>query len=229
MKFPFFKFRENQNKKINKRVLATILAVIIIMAVVFLIMWQTGMLTTLKLAYQMQKTQADDAKVLAQLGKIMDLPKDAKPMMYLVNDAEALKKDQPGFFSKAKNGDRVIVYSDMAILYDAKANKIMHIGPVDFGQQSLGTVPFALYNGSGSEEKLTAFEQKLTTTFKNAVVKVKDQAGKIYDKTLVIDLNGNNQEIQKIAEALGGQVAQLPQGEIAPQGIAVLIIVGKDQ
>ena len=228
MRIPFFKAKDAQNKKLNKKVLVTILAVIIIVAVVFVILWQTGMLATLKLAYQMQKNQADDAKVLAQLSKIMDLPAGVKPMMFLVNDANALKKDQPGFFAKAKNGDRVIVYSDLAILYDAKANKIMHIGPVDFGQQSLGTVAFALYNGSGSEEKLTAFEQKLTTTFKNAAVKVKDKASRIYTKTLIIDIKGNNPEIQKIADALGGQVSELPAGEVAPQNVAVLIIVGKE-
>jgi hypothetical protein len=228
MNLKFWRFRDNQNKKINRKVFASILAVIIIVVVIFLILWQTGLLATLKIAYQMQKTQADDAQVLAQLGKIIDLPQDAKPMMAVVNDAEALKKDQPGFFAKAKNGDRVIVYSDMAILFDAKANKIMHIGPVDFGQQALGTVAFALYNGSGSEEKLAAFEQKLTTTFKNAAVKVKDKASKVYDKTLVIDLKGNNPEIQKIAEAVGAKVSELPVGEVAPQGIAVLVIVGKE-
>jgi hypothetical protein len=165
---------------------------------------------------------------LEQLGKIMDLPSEVKPMMAVVNDAEALKKDQPGFFAKAKDGDRVIVYSDLAILYDAKANKIMHIGPVDFGQQALGTVPFALYNGSGSDEVFAAFEQKLTTTFKNATVKSKDKASKIYDKTLVIDLKGDNKEIQTIADALGATVATMPSEEVIPQGSAVLVIVGKE-
>jgi hypothetical protein len=227
MNFKFWQRREQQNKK-SRKFLITVLAVVIIVAVVCVILWQSGMIATLKLAYQLQKTQADDAKVLAQLGEIIDLPADVKPMMAVVNDAEVLKKDQPEFFAKAKNGDRVIVYSDMAILYDAQANKIMHIGPVNFGQQALGTVPFALYNGSDSEDAVTAFEQKLTSTFKNAVVKVKDRASKVYDKTLVIDLKSDNKEIQTIADALGGQVSALPVGEVAPQGVAVLVIIGRE-
>lgn len=228
MNLKFWKPKEQQNKKNTKKILIIVLAVVIVIVIVIVILWQTGMLATLKLAYQMQKTQADDAKVLTQLGKIIDLPADVKPMMAVVNDAEVLKKDNPAFFAKAKNGDRVIVYSDMAILYDAKANKIMHIGPVNFGQESLGTVPFALYNGSDSEDAVTVFEQKLTATFKNAVVKVKDKASKVYDKTLVIDLKGDNPEIKTIADSLGGQVSTLPAGEVPPQGVAVLVIVGRE-
>jgi hypothetical protein len=50
--------------------------------------------------------------------------------MAVVTDAEALKKQQPVFFSNVKNGDHVIIYPDMALIYDYQNNKIMKVGPV---------------------------------------------------------------------------------------------------
>ncbi len=49
-----------------------------------------------------------------------------------------------------------------------------------------------------------------------------------YPKTLVIDLIGNNPEMEKIAQAVGGQVSTFPEGETKPEGAAVLIIIGKE-
>lgn len=198
----------------------------------YILLWQTGYIDTLRIAREIQKQQVlseEDAEVLKQLKTIIDLPEDVMPMIMLVQDAEQLKKEQPGFFAKAQKGDRVIVYPNLAILYDYQNNKIMHVGPVDMGQQALGTVSFALYNGTDNDQALEKFEEKLVGAFKNAVVRTKQKAGQVYEKTLVIDLKGDNPEIGKIAEAVGGQVAELPNAEVPPQGITVLIIVGQDQ
>ena len=50
--------------------------------------------------------------------------------MAVVTDAETLKKQQPEFFANVKNGYRLIIYPDLAILYDYNANKIIKVGPV---------------------------------------------------------------------------------------------------
>ncbi len=81
-----------------------------------------------------QKALSDDLKVLAQLKKIILLPDNITPTMAVVVDAEALRKQQPVFFANAKVGDRVILYPDMAIIYDYQANKIIKIGPVQNAQ-----------------------------------------------------------------------------------------------
>lgn len=49
--------------------------------------------------------------------------------MAIVTDIDKLKEDQPFFANATKNGDRLIIYPDMAIIYDAKANKIVKVGP----------------------------------------------------------------------------------------------------
>jgi hypothetical protein len=48
--------------------------------------------------------------------------------------------------------------------------------------------------------------------------------------TIVVDLTGKNAEGAKlIAEKLGGIVANLPEGENAPVGAEILVIVGNNQ
>ena len=111
--------------------------VILIGAGIYLILDRTGFIQTFKLAMQLQQQQeqqGQDKMALESFGKIMLLPKDVTPTMAVINDVEILKKEQAVFFSDAKNGDRVIIYPNMAIIYDYKANKIIHVGPVQTTQ-----------------------------------------------------------------------------------------------
>ncbi len=74
--------------------------------------------------------QISDAQVLTRLKTIILLPDAVAPSMAVVTDAGVLKKQQPEFFANVKNGDRLIIYPDLAIIYDYQANKIVKVGPV---------------------------------------------------------------------------------------------------
>lgn len=80
--------------------------------------------------------QKEEARVVENLGKLIDLPTEEKPTVATVLDKEKLK-DQP-FFAKAENGDRLIVYTQnkKAILYRENINKI-----VEFAQLVLEAEP----------------------------------------------------------------------------------------
>ena len=69
-------------------------------------------------------------KLLEKVDKLIVLPKDEEPTIYTEIDVDKIKK-QP-FFTLAKNGDRVLIYSKArkAILYDPKANKVVEVGPL---------------------------------------------------------------------------------------------------
>ena len=173
----------------------------------------------------------EDKVVLEQLKKIMVLPEDASPTIAVITNIDQLKKDQPGFFTDAKNGDRLIIYPTQAIVFDAGANKIIKVGPVQMNQAQATAQPanFAVYNGSGDENKAKDVESKLTKAFSNAVVKVSENASKSdYEKTIIVDLVGNNTQIDAIAKAIGAEVSTLPEGEKKPDGVIALIIVGKE-
>ena len=91
------------------------------------------------LYYYNQYTQAvkraSDPKIeakelLVKLGKLIDLPAE-EPTVATVTNADQITS-QP-FFAKAKNGYRVILYTNgrLAILYDDKANKIINVGTIN--------------------------------------------------------------------------------------------------
>ncbi len=80
--------------------------------------------------------QAELKKVVAEVGKLIDLPTGEDPTVATVTDITKLK-DQP-FFQKAKNGDKVLIYAQAkkAILYDPKAKKVIDIVPLNIGTGS---------------------------------------------------------------------------------------------
>jgi len=74
--------------------------------------------------------QAEADKIIAELGKSYDLPKEEKPSVATVKDKEKLK-DQP-FFAKAENNDVTLIYSGakLAILYRPSTKQIINVSSV---------------------------------------------------------------------------------------------------
>lgn len=75
-------------------------------------------------------------RLVAEVGKIIDLPAGEDPTIATVTDVEKLKGQ--AFFQKAKNGDKVLVYNSVqkAYLYDPKAKKIIDVSPISIGSSS---------------------------------------------------------------------------------------------
>ena len=91
--------------------------------------------------YQAELKRVNDPEsevkaLLTQIEKLIDLPKDEEPTVATVKDADQIRQ-QP-FFTKAKDGDRVIIYTNarLAILFDAVAGKIMNVGTLNVGTAS---------------------------------------------------------------------------------------------
>lgn len=80
------------------------------------------------------QVQAEIDKLVADVGKLIALPKDEKPTVATVTDIEKVK-DQP-FFKNAKNGDKVLIYTNekKAILYRPTENLIVEVGAVNINQ-----------------------------------------------------------------------------------------------
>jgi|SRR3989339_148153 len=78
--------------------------------------------------------QEEVTRLVAAIGKLMELPTDEQPNVATVLDKEKLK-DQP-FFAKAENGDKVVIYSKAmkAILYRESSNKIVDVAPIQIAQ-----------------------------------------------------------------------------------------------
>jgi len=215
-------------RKVFKIILIIALAALVLFGI-YAALDNAGYVKVLKLAVQLQNQQVADKQILAQLKKIILLPDDVTPNMALITDAATLRKSQPTFFANAVNGQRLIIYPDQAIIFDAKANKIIKVGPVQIAQTQ--PVNFAIYNSlkdDPTNAKTAEMEAIIKKAFNNATVTVKANSANFdYPQTLVIDLVGKNADIDRIAQAVGGKVSTLPAGEKKPAGADVLVIIGK--
>lgn len=69
-------------------------------------------------------------RLKAEVGKLYALPTDEEPTIAQVQDKEKLKDQQ--FFSKAENGDYILIYTNakLALLYREKSNLLINVGPI---------------------------------------------------------------------------------------------------
>jgi len=194
--------------------------------------------------FQYQQTQQelskikDNPRAIAQqeakglvdkVGKLIALPTGEEPTIATVTDVEKLK-DQP-FFAKAKNGDKVLIFTQAkrAILYRPSIDKIIDVAPVNIGQQGqVQPIRIALYNGTTTVGLTNKNETELEGKISNTEVVLRENAAKDdYEETLVVDLSGNRKETaEQIAKLLNGKVGSLPKDEKKPEGADILVILG---
>jgi len=181
-----------------------------------------------------------NAKVLSEVGKLIQLPQGETPTIATVTDKEKLT-NQP-FFTNAKNGDIILIYTKAkkAILFDPIAKKIIDVAPLSISSPSpslaspsstLAPLKTILLNGTETVGLTKKFETELKQKIPNLTVSDRDNALKRdYEKTLLIDLDNNQSEIaQKLSQDLNILLGPLPEGEIASGSADFLIIVGEDK
>lgn len=175
---------------------------------------------------------SEKQKVLTRLGQLMVLPVGEEPTVATISDKEKLK-DQP-FFAKAKNGDVLVIYTQArkAILFDPVADKIVDVVSISLGQSSITPAPtttplrLAIFNGTKTTGLTKTAEVNLKGKIPDFAVTARGNTKEDYEKTLVVDLTGNQGELtQVVATAVNGEVASLPEGETKPEA-EILIILG---
>ncbi len=89
-----------------------------------------------------QENQARAKEVVAKVKLLMDIDTSVEPTVATIVDVKKLQEKNP-FYNKAKNGDFLIVTPTRAILYDAGANKILDVVPVQIDQPAAPTTKTA--------------------------------------------------------------------------------------
>lgn len=200
-------------------------------------------------AQQLLKNPADlvkkeTQKLVVEVNKIIELPKGEDPTVLVVSDKSKLQNNK--FFENSSDGDKLLVYPNakIAYLYRPSAKKIIAVMPVNIGNGQkdkdgtvagasdvTGKTKLALYNGSDIAGLTYKIEETLKGKISDIEIILRDTAKKNdYKKSLVINLsnksNKTSSQIAAIAQALGAEVADLPEGEIKPDA-DILIIVAK--
>jgi len=81
---------------------------------------------------QEQITHQENEEIIADIAKIIQLPTEEEPVLATVADVQKLK-DQV-FFSQAKDGDKVLFFSQAkkAILYRPSEHKVIEVSSLNF-------------------------------------------------------------------------------------------------
>ncbi len=80
--------------------------------------------------YYLYQLQVDFSEaVLEDISKIMILP-DGEPTVLNIDDVESLKVENPEFYDNSKNGDMIVIYPDVAIIYRPGEKLIVNVAPV---------------------------------------------------------------------------------------------------
>lgn len=196
-----------------------------------------------------QAATSEAQALVAQVGKLIELPANESPTIATVSDKTKLV-DQP-FFQNAQNGDKVLIYTQAkkAILYRPSINKIIEVAPINIGTSNLSPTPSVsattptpsvselpknlkveIYNGTKVAGLAKTGQTKLTQKLSNLTVVGTGDAVNNYQTTVVIDLTGSNaQALSQFTSVVGGRTdTSVPAGEKAPSGADILIILGQD-
>lgn len=170
-----------------------------------------------------QAAKAEEDRVLAEVSKLYDVPKDERPQIAAVRDKEVLKKENPNFFDKAENGDRLLLYqkAQLALLYRPSTNQLIKVGPLQVQNSPVIKV-------LGKPEDRQAIEKALTDA--KLAFSVAGEPKASHSGVTVVDLKGTQGEAAKnLAAVVKGQVGPLPPGEDKPADADLLIIAGTPQ
>lgn len=181
---------------------------------------QVKLLTDPKAQQQVAKDEI--AKIITQVSALIVVPTDEQPLVATVLDAASLAKEQP-FYADAKNGDRLVIYSTKAILYDPTLNKLVNVGPVSI-QGDLIKKIYTLDVRNGSTTSGKAKDLATSLTAKGYTVSSTINAANPNYKGITL-VNMKSKDLSNLETTLGVKsIPALPAGEVPSTADAVVIV-----
>ncbi|MHB8830741.1 MAG: LytR C-terminal domain-containing protein [Patescibacteria group bacterium] len=197
--------------------------------------------------------KSDVVALINRVASLILVKSDEEPTVATVQDADALRKSSPIFYKDAQNGDRLLVWSDKAVLYSTKLDKLLAVMPMpaaqetsNFGQatstaSNIKAVPaestikaenatIEVRNGTTTAGKAKTMSSLLKAQGLN-VLTIGDAKIKTYPKTIIVKASSNAAAmpatLAALQQATNAEIVDLPAGEVASKA-DFLVIVGKD-
>jgi hypothetical protein len=169
---------------------------------------------------QEDKLKQENDKLIADVSKLMDLPKD-EPTIFKVNDPEKTEEGNPGIselFSDLQKDDYLLVYKNdrLGIQYRPSQNKIIKTATL--------TLPVSI-EVFGSEKAVAEMEKKLQELYGNRVVVSKQTLSGVtqsfvYDKTTKLKT-----EVEALAKEISYEVGSTLPESVKPGSATEVVIV----
>jgi hypothetical protein len=99
--------------------------------------------------------KSDISSLIARVGSLIMINANEEPTIATVQDAESLRKSNPTFYKDAEIGDRLLVWSDKAVLYSTRLDKLLAVMPIMNSQagitgQSATSTPSTISSATSS-------------------------------------------------------------------------------
>ncbi|TAL20735.1 LytR family transcriptional regulator [Patescibacteria group bacterium] len=179
-------------------------------------------------------------RLLQKVSRHFAINPTENPTFATVQDPLTLRGQDPVFFKDAAVGDKMIVWSDRAVLYSVKKDLILAavVAPnlqapwaplLNQAQLQAKDIIIEVRNGSGQAGLGQTIADRIKE--KGLTVSAVKDAKKTLSDTLVIAVSDKVKglDMQPFAAFIGGKVGTLPEGEPAPTGVDILVILGASQ
>lgn len=239
MKANFVSASKKSTVRPSLRPVPIFIASLIILALI------AGLIVILRVAGQSQKTK-DLQALIEKVGTHLTIKRDEQPMIATVKNEQLVREKNPAFYRDAVNGDRVLLWSDQAVLFRESEDRVVAVLPIrspsstqEFVnattteptvEQALKESPvLEVRNGSGITGAGKAAVERLKalgfTVLPAADAKVKTD----YEKTVI--MKGNEKPLAVTAiileKIIGSPVVSSTKEELPIKG-DYLIILGTD-
>lgn len=184
-----------------------------------------------------QAASKEVEKLIEEVGKLIDLPKDETPTIATVTDPAKLK-DQI-FFQKAEAGDKVLIYNNAkkAILYRPGAKKVLEVAPINIGEQKSTAasptqqeIKFVILNGTQTTGLAGKYRDLVTQKLVGAkITSVGNYSQNDIEKTFIAQSSNTNSTYQEeIAKTLEIETGVVNSDQIDKEA-DFIIVVGKNK
>lgn len=183
--------------------------------------------------------ETDVQQVVNRVAKHIKIKADEVPTVATVQDADVLRQNNPAFYQYAKNGDRLLIWSDKAVLYSATEDILLAVMPVTVSQAPTGdkTAPDAqakkesasveVRNASGVAGLGKTLATKLKSLGMEVLAPGDAKSKTAYEKSVIFVKPGVSipNTVKALQEQTGATIVEaLPADEAALKGDVVIIL-----
>ncbi len=177
--------------------------------------------------------------VVARVRELVATKADEQPTVATVQDISILRPQNPALYRDAENGDRLLVWSDKAVVYSVSKDRLLVVIPVSATPQAApvqaspsGTEPavtIEVRNGSATLGAARTLSDVLKADGFQALepAEAKDKA---YSATVIYNVTGKTipKTLEKLVQATGAKVVTSLAGEKASLADLLIIVGAKD-
>lgn len=175
-------------------------------------------------------TEERISELVAKVAAAVEVPADEEPTIATIKDAARLREQNPEFYGDAQDGDRILVWSDKAVLWSTAEERIANLLVI---QPPPATDPadaptVEVRNGTRTAGLAKSVSERLEA--EGMTVTEPTSAPRTHERTVIVasDAGTHRAAIEAIRGILSvGTVVDLPEGE-APMNGDVLVILGTD-